>query len=167
MPTEAAALSETVTIMENLKRFYVDKTTTLDRATKHLEPLQAATEKGKTPNKMKINVKPLVIQKDDAQFQSEWNEVITTSEKAMVQCLMAHLIRIATTTRNNIREESNKAYLKLKQLDPTNAKSTLEEAIKSGQDIRKTKQADALKRKRERMETEKDKATKRRRTETE
>ena len=47
----------------------------IDRATGHLEALEKATCRGRMPTKMAINIKSLVLNKDNEQFKREWQAV--------------------------------------------------------------------------------------------
>lgn len=142
---------------ERFKKLYIEKTNILDRANNHAESLQSSLAKGKIPNKPQITVKPMVINKEDPTFTSEWSQLIKQNEVAMINCIVRHLQRVADTTRKEIRSESNKAFTNLKRLDPDNARAILEEAIKQADETRKASRTEALKRKRERQQSEKDK----------
>ena len=56
------------TFQQELEKFYtkyLSDTNTLDRATGHLESLQKAASAGRIPAKMTINIKPLVLNKEN------------------------------------------------------------------------------------------------------
>lgn len=62
--------------LSKLKKNYLQKAEMLVRATVHLEALDNAVDKDRISTKLKINVRPMVINKDNAKFQQEWHWAI-------------------------------------------------------------------------------------------
>ena len=54
--------------MIRFKEVFLEKTDKLDRARSHLDSLTRAVQKNKILNKLRINVKPLVIDKENPTF---------------------------------------------------------------------------------------------------
>ena len=54
--------------MKKLKETILEKTDNIERARSHLEVLTKAVQKNKTPAKLKIIVKPLVVDQDNPSF---------------------------------------------------------------------------------------------------
>ena len=59
-------------LIEELKDEYRELIDHLDRANLHLELLKAAKLKGRTPLKLRITIKPMVIEKERRDFQMAW-----------------------------------------------------------------------------------------------
>ena len=96
----------------------------------HLTALQKAESRGKTPAKLAITIKPLVIEKEDAQFKTEWNSAIEKAEKSLIQTLQSHLTRVVDKTTQKIKMTAKETIRKIKQFhDGTTAKSLMEETI--------------------------------------
>ena len=65
----------------------------MNRANNHLDMLTKAMERGRIPNKLKINVKSLVVNGGDPLFQKEWSEAIAESQTKLITTLQRHLMR--------------------------------------------------------------------------
>ena len=59
-------------LIEELKDEYRELIDHLDRANSHLELLKASKLKGRTPLKLRITIKPMVIEKERRDFQMAW-----------------------------------------------------------------------------------------------
>ena len=114
--------------LERLKRIFLQKTEILDRATNHLESLTRAMEKGNTPAKLRITVKPLVVKADDPLFQKEWADAITDAQSKLITTIQRHLGRTARTANLQIREETDKIRI---QLSTSNTIQEVDAAIKN------------------------------------
>ena len=119
--------------LDKLKRKYLQKAEICDRATSHLEALDKVVDSGRIPAKLKITTKPLVVNKDDPRFQSEWQAAIRQSENSLIDCIRTHLNRVIDNTNEEIRELTQKSFLTLrssKDLERTSAKlkDTIREA---------------------------------------
>ena len=79
----------------NFRSQYLEDTEVLDRATAHLTALTKAESRGKTPAKLTITIKPMVIEKEDPQFKADWAKAIAESEKSLVQTLKNHLSKVS------------------------------------------------------------------------
>ena len=99
---------------------------------------------------MAINIKPLVLNKDNKQFKCEWQAAVQESEAKLMQTVKNHLSRVITQTQTGIRQASNETYKRLKTItDKNNAKAQLERVLKLADDERRQKTEQRLKRKRE------------------
>lgn len=70
---------------ERMNKFhtrYLTNTDTLDRASGHLEALQKARLRGRTPTKMAINT---LIQREDETFKPEWQTAVKQSETMLTE----------------------------------------------------------------------------------
>lgn len=153
------ALNQTSNELELLKKLYIEKTTTLDRATNHKEALQSSLAKGKTPNKLQINIKPLVVNREDLAFISKWNQITKQCETDLTNCLINHLDKVAEESRQQIRSVCNETYMEIKKKnDPTTAKAMVVEAIRQAEDTRETTRKTVQKRKLERAQNERQKS---------
>ena len=151
--------------IESFNNHYLDSTQILDRATNHLKSLQSATSDQRTPAKLRITIKPLVIQKDDPTFVTDWNNAIKTSEMMLCKSLIDHLNRVISSTKDEIRDMTDKTYLKIKKIDPTNAKTVIKTGIHQAEADRQNRNKEIQKRKRERQDDrEKVQPAKKRRT---
>ena len=63
---------------EQAEENFLEKTDKLmiDQARSHLDYLTRAIQKNRIPNRLKINVKPLVMNKENPAFQRKWNNTI-------------------------------------------------------------------------------------------
>ena len=107
-------------------------TDTMDRASCHLEALQWLEPEAEHLTKMKINIQPMVIQKDDNVFKQEWQSAIKQGEAKLMETMQNHLNRIIDKINAEIRRTTNDTYKKLKTLtlDKTTAKNRLEDILK-------------------------------------
>lgn len=63
----------------------------LDRARSHLDSLTHAVQKNRIPNKLRINVKPLVIDKENPTFVRKRNDAILKAELELTKAITEHL----------------------------------------------------------------------------
>ena len=135
--------------LETFKSNYLEEIDTLDRAQSHLESLNRATGKGRTPAKLAVTIKPLVINKDDPIFKREWDQAIKSAEKGLLEALTKHLKRIITESNDNIRNRTKLAFANLKKLqqDSASCKLAIEEVLKTAEEERKSKSETRRKRK--------------------
>lgn len=155
--------------MSKVKKLYLQRTETLDRAKSHLEALTNAVQRDRIPNKLRITVKPLIINREDPEledpeFQREWQKAIKQSETKLVGCLQNHLRKVIQTTNQEIRDDSEKAFNKLRDtlgLEETDQllKTTYKAADKERKE-RKEK-TESRKRKREQEQRQPNKRNKR------
>ena len=119
-----------------LRRAFLQQTETMDRANNHLELLTKATKRGRIPNKLRINVKPLVVNGNDPNFQKEWSEAIAESQTKLITTLQRHLSKTARAANLKIRELTEQARNRLgtvylQEQTKTILEATLEEANKT------------------------------------
>ena len=136
--------------LEKLHEKYLRDTETLDRAKAHLDSLQKAADRGRIPAKMTINIKPLVINKDNEQFKMEWQSAIQESERKLLKTVIDHLQRTIEQTTADIRRSTKETYQKLKANgDKDKAKQQLEKLLTQANAERQQKTEQRIKRKRE------------------
>lgn len=134
----------------------INDTETLERATGHLESLQKAASVGRIPTKMAINIKPLVLNKENKQFKREWQAAIHDSKRRLLQTVQDHPQRVIDQTQTEIRKSTKETYRKLKAAgDRDRAKQQLETALKRANTERQHQTKLRIKRKRELNEKEK------------
>ena len=115
--------------LKTFKERYANQTHSLDRAINHADSLKAAQAKQKTPAKLHIQIKPQVINKEEPGFTIKWNSIIKSAENQMVQCIIDHLEKTQTETREKIRSLFNETLLNLKRLDPTGVIDKLKSSL--------------------------------------
>jgi len=54
-------------------------------------------DRERIPAKLKINIQPMVIDKDNCAFQNQWNDTPRECEKKLLNFLIGHLNTIAET----------------------------------------------------------------------
>ena len=72
----------------------------LDRAKAHLTSLNRAEVRGKI---LSINIKPIVLDKEDPEFKAEWAKAIAEVEKSLLRTLQTHLAKVC----NNVTANAN------------------------------------------------------------
>ena len=117
---------------DSLRAKYLEKTDRIDRAADHLEALTRAEAKNRTPAKLRINIQPLVAQRENATFKVNWETAVRQSESNLMKCLQRHLQHIITESNQELEEATTAAFDNLKQTDYSAArtvlKTTLEQA---------------------------------------
>ena len=89
-PANNPTMSSVNLLMEEFKEEYSDLVDTLDRANGHLDALKAAKTRGRTPLKLRITIKPMVIEKDRPEFQAAWEQAIRNCENLLINTLIEH-----------------------------------------------------------------------------
>ena len=135
--------------MSRFKEVFLEKTDKLDRARNHLDSLTQAVQKNRIPNKLRINVKPLVIDKENPTFVRKWNDAIRRAELELTKNITEHLQDVIQQTNAIIRENIEETYHALRAADITidEAKRALEETLKQADSARKSKNEARQKRK--------------------
>lgn len=95
----------------------------------------------RTPSKLAITVKPLVIHKDHPDLIQKWEKATKDTEKKLIGILQEHLTKLTMETNDKIRKDTKSTYAKLKSIDKATAKITLEEILKVAEEERKDTQA--------------------------
>ena len=126
-------------LMDEFKEEYSNLVDTLDRAYSHLDALKAAKMRGRTPLKLRITIKPMVIKKDRTEFQTALERAIRNCKNLLLNKLIEHLKTNAMKTNNKIRATTKVTWTKIKAIDLDQVKSTLEEALKECKYERKTR----------------------------
>jgi len=101
--------------LENFKQTFLEKTTTLDRARSHLESLSNTRDRDRIPNKLKIKIEPMVIDKDNHNFQNKWNDALQQCKKNLFSILIDHLNHTIMETISIIRPKSDQCLEELKR----------------------------------------------------
>ena len=102
----------------SFKERYLELTDTFDRASNHQEALSKAIARGRTLAKLRITIKPMVIEKDDPKFISKWETAIRDCEHKLATIIIDHLKETADKTNLTIRATSKETFQKLKTIDP-------------------------------------------------
>ena len=84
---EAQITKEVTSFMEN----YLELVGTLDRATGHKESLTRAVQRGRTPAKLRITIKPLVMNREEPKFTTAWDRAVRKCETTLVKVITDHL----------------------------------------------------------------------------
>ena len=134
---------------ENFKRKYLDLTDILNRAVSHLEALANAKSKGRTPTRLRITTKPVVVHSKDEDFRFKWAQACRRAELMLIEVLLNHLEKVITETRSALRDTSGQTYKELKQANATDAKRNMEEALQTADMERKLRTETWKKRKME------------------
>ena len=104
----------------------------LDRARSHLDSLTHAVQKNRIPNKLRINVKPLVIDKENPTFVRKRNDAILKAELELTKAITEHLQDVIQQTNAIIWETTEKTYHALQAADIAidEVKKALEDTLK-------------------------------------
>ena len=143
---------------EAFKSQYLELIDIQDRASNHHESLSKAMARRRTPTKLQIDVKPMVVDKDDPDFVASWNKAIKECENRLIQTILNHLGNMITKTNLAIRATTKEAYNSLKTLQPAGAAQAVKDTLEEAEIIRKEK---AESRKRKRTDKEKEANNKR------
>ena len=100
--------------LNSLKKIFLRETETMDRANSHAESLTRATERGRIPPKLRIDIKPMVINQNDPIFQKEWLEALDISQTTLIDTIKHHLNRTARAANIKIRENTELTRQRLK-----------------------------------------------------
>ena len=129
--------TETQKELLSFKERYLELTDTLDRASNHKEALSKAIARGRTPARLRITIKPMVIEKDDPKFISQWETAIRECEQKLATVIIDHLKTTADKTNVAIRTTSKETFQKLKNIDPAiDAGDTLKTTLAEAQQAR-------------------------------
>ena len=132
---------------ESFKKKYLEFTELLDRATSHLESLLIAKNKGRTPARLRITTKPVVVRSDDSDLQLQWAQACRKGELLLIEVLINHLEKVVRETRDILRDVSGQTYKELKRADASNARQNMEEALEKANTERKLRTENRAKRK--------------------
>ena len=124
-------------LTEDFKKKYLEFTELLDRATSHLELLLLAKSKGRTPARLRITTKPVVVRSDDDDLKLQWAQACRQGELLLIEVLINHLEKVIKETRGILRDVSGQTYKEFKKANATNAKENMEEALKRADTERK------------------------------
>ena len=68
----------------------------------------------KIPPKLKLTIKPLIMKKEDLEFQAKWNQATKQAEHTLIRCLVEHLDNIMETTNSELQGSTKETPTKLK-----------------------------------------------------
>ena len=84
--------------LDSFKKQYTADTDLRDRADNHLESLNRAVRKGRTPKGLTVDVQPNCVKKEDPTLKSEWTTCKATAEHGFTNILTRHLERVSKDT---------------------------------------------------------------------
>ena len=116
------------------------------------EPLGRPTrtvQKNRIPNKLRINVKPLIIDKENPTFVRKWNDAICKAKLELTKIITEHLQDIIQWTIAIIYETTEKTYHALQAADIAidEVEKALEDTLKEADYARKSNNKARQKRK--------------------
>ena len=137
--------------LAKLKQNYLELTDLIDRGESHLAALDRAIERKRIPAKLQITITPMVLNKENADFQREWAEAKLQAEILLIQTIRRHLItRIINPSREKIRKLSRDTFCNLRRLASSSEVGTsLDSALQEADQERKSRNQTRLKKKQE------------------
>ena len=135
-------------ITAEFKSKYENLVDSLDRAKGHRTSLGQAKQRGRTPAKLQISIRPMVVNRENPKFQGNWERAVKQSEGILLDTLINHLDSFIQSTNEKIRNEAKDTWQRIKQIDASRAATLLQEALQQCEENRKAK-AETRKRKRE------------------
>ena len=129
--------------LNQLTDLYLDKTNNIDKMQGHRDSLLKAVAKDRIPNKLKIQIKPIVADNGCPIFQKKWTDCIRAAERMLINVLTDHLKSKIELANNQIREATKKAYFALRTMGNLTAEETgmvLTRALDEAEKQRKQKE---------------------------
>ena len=117
----------------------------MDRAAGHQDTLRQALGDKRIPAKLRINIKPFVVNKEDPEFIRDWDRAIRSCEITLAETIIKHLDRVVQESNETTRRLTKDTLSKLLTILPDNATATLGETLKEAQQERTTKRENCLK----------------------
>ena len=148
-------------ITAEFKSKYENLVDSLDRAKGHRTSLGQAKQRGRTPAKLQISIRPMVVNRENPEFQGNWERAVKQSEGILLDTLINHLDSFIQSTNEKIRNEAKETWQRIKQIDASRAATLLQDALQQCEENRKAK---AETRKRNREEALKKTTTKKNKT---
>ena len=145
---------QTIQEMEarRLKDIFLEKTDRIDKMQSHHEALQRAVARDRIPAKLKIQAKPLVAEGECPKLLKKWTECVKDAERNMVKVLTDHLEDKIEVLNNQIRDTTEKTFLKLRATANLNTAQTTHLLNHTLGEAEKERKARSDERKRRRME---------------
>ena len=84
---------------DDFKRKFCEFTELLD----HLESLLQAKTKGRTPTRLRITTKPVVVCSEDEDLKIKWVQACIQGELLLIEVLLNHLEKVIKETRSTLR----------------------------------------------------------------
>ena len=78
-------------ITAEFKSKYENLVDSLDRAKGHRTSLGQAKQRGRTPAKLQISIRPMVVNRENPEFQGNWERAVKQSEGILLDTLINHL----------------------------------------------------------------------------
>ena len=137
--------------IDTFKERYLELIDVLDRASSHQEALSKTAARDRTPARIKIQIKPMVIDKDNPTFVANWEKAVRECERKLTETIINHLKNTAEKTNLTIRATTKETYGNLKTIDPDGATDILKQALADAEEkrqekieIRKKRKADTI-----------------------
>ena len=147
-------------LTNKFKAKYEELVDSLDRAKGHKLSFEQARQRGRTPNKLQITIKPMVVNRDNAEFQSDWDKAVKKSEGILLDALQTHLGKFIQTTNERIRETTKQTWLEIKAIDKDRASPAIKTALQQCEEQHIQKADNRRKRKEEALQKQPAKKTK-------
>ena len=125
--------------INTFKERYLELIDVLDRASSHQEALSKAAARDRTPARLKIQIKPMVIDKDNPTFVANWKKAVRECERKLTETIIDHLKNTAEKTNLTIRATTRETYGNLKTIDPDGATDILKQALADAEEKRQEK----------------------------
>ena len=125
--------------IDTFKERYLELIDVLDRASSHQEALSKAAARDRTPARLKIQIKPMVIDKDNPTFMANWEKAVRECERKLTETKIDHLNNTAEKTNLTIRATTKQTYGNLKTIDPDGATDILKQALADAEEKRQEK----------------------------
>ena len=116
----------------DFKRKYLEFTELLDRATSQLESLLQAKTKGRTPTRLKITTKLVVVCSEDEDLKTKYAQGCRQGKLLLIEVLLNYLEKVIKDTKSILQDISRDAYKAFKKVNVKTAKTNnMEDALKT------------------------------------
>ena len=97
--------------LEALHKDFLTQTDHLDRRQRHLEALDRAVSRCPITARLKINIQPQVLLKEDPEFQNEWNRAKVECELKLINVIRKHLrTRVIGKSQENLQQMGKETF---------------------------------------------------------
>ena len=103
-----------------------------------MESLLQAKTKGRTPTRLKITTKLVVVRSADEDLKIKWAQACRQGELFLIEVVLNHLEKVIKETRSTVRDISGDTCKAFKKVNVKTAKTNMEDALKTANN--KTKQ---------------------------
>ena len=139
-------------LTNKFKAKYEELVDSLDREKGHKLSLDQAKQRGRTPNKLQIAIKPMVVKSEDPEFQRNWDKAIKESEGILLDALQTHLDKYIKMTNEKIRKTAKQTWLNIKAINKDKASPEIQKALQQCEKQRQTKALNCKQRKEEALQ---------------